>query len=418
MPSHFMTSHTGATAEAERWRRLDALALGFAILWMAEALVRLQAGPALAAPVYAWFLVRFAMTAPAFLNHIARCWWMLPFPAVALISVTWSMSPQHSLVSALQVGFTLALAAYASGQFGFRPLCRIVALALGVAMALSAINLLAVWPPTHSWEGGFLGVFTNKNALGQRAALLLVLCTYLVVGTIPVLARAGWIGLGAGAAGLLVLSASATGIMLGLAAAAAVLAGAIWRQSRTRAVALIFGLTVASAGLAVVVAMNINPAAEALAYFGKNSTLTGRTMLWQIAWGKIQDAPILGTGYMAYWSAPQSQQEVRLIAELYGSTVASFHNFILETAVVMGIPGVLAMGVLVAGAVMSVFRAGAAAGDRYVALILLGLLLTLSLLGSSLYRQHEITIFLLPALGAGLARSVGEWRGRPVFQTP
>ena len=40
---------------------------------------------------------------------------------------------------------------------------------------------------------------------------------------------------------------------------------------------------------------------ELLQFVGRDATLTGRTILWQITWQSILERPLLGYGYGAYW---------------------------------------------------------------------------------------------------------------------
>lgn len=408
MPSHSIapTPALVLTPTQAVLRRLDAAAAILAILWMAEALVRTGGGAAITAAIYAWFCLRFAMTSAALVPVLARNWPALAFPAVAMVSVLWSVQPWTSLAAAAQLAFTVVLAVYAGRVFGIAGLAALLLAALTLGNLASVLNLADLWPPSRSWEGGFLGIYTNKNALGQRAALALLCAVHLaLVWRGP--KRLAAVLAGALSAWLLVLSASATGILLGLAAGAGIGAIALWRARPALRLPLLVALaTVAGAGAVAAIGLGFDPWRALLDQFGKSPTLTGRTLLWQIALGHVGQRPVLGLGYMAFWTAPAHAQEVRLIAELYGSTVAAFHNFLLETAVMLGLPGLLSMLLLVGWSAREALRCGAGA-ERSFALAALALLVVMALLGSSLYRPHEITLFLVVALGAAAAPARG-----------
>ena len=385
---------------------IDGLALAVAVLWMAEATVRLPGGHVVTAAVYAWFGLRMALYLPRMDLSFALIAGMLAFPLVCLASVLWSPVPGESLTATIQLIFTLALALYAGSRHGLTALAWIVAAALSAALALSAVNLMQIWPPVYSWEGGFLGVFTNKNALGQRAALLLLTATCLALthrGALRIVA----LGMALLATWMLGLSLSVTGQILGTGSAFAALALATARNGR------FFGWmlgTLTLGGLAAVLTwaatLRVDLLSAALTGFGKSHSLTGRTQLWEIAQAKIAAAPLLGTGYMGFWTAPANRHETELIAVLYGATVGSFHNFALEIGVMTGALGLAAFALLLSTVAIRL-RAAHRHPMRDWAWLSAGLILALSALGSSLYRPHEISLFLLVALGVAATHRSG-----------
>jgi len=382
------------------WAALDTGMLGLAVLWMSEALVRLPIGPEVTALVYGYFSLRIATwiardggpEAPVVLA-------ILPFPALCLASALWSLAPEVSAVAAVQLTFTLILALWAGSAIPLRRLAWILTLALGGALAVSAMNLAALWTPAYSWERGFLGVFTNKNALGQRAALTFVAALALMLasrGRIePVIAA----GIAALALWMLVLSLSVTGLVLGSVAGATVVVLAIWGARRSLGlIALILGLGAVAAALFWAGQIQVDIVTLVLEGFGKSHSLTGRTFLWASGWDVVAEAPLAGHGYMAFWVAEATAQQTAITAELYGATVQSFHNFALEILVATGVPGLLAFAVLLIAVGSWIARAPRGHGRRWAAITCL-LLVALSALGSSLYRPHEISLFLLVAIG-------------------
>ncbi len=394
-------THAARHSVATIWWADVSLAL-LAILWAGEATVRLPLGPAITAAVYGWFVLRFASDR-GFLRAVLDAWPALLFPALCLASVAWSPVPQVSLVGAVQLGFTVLLGIFLGLRFRLAGLAGLLLTALGLSVLVSLFNLAALWPPAWSWEGGFLGIYSNKNALGQRCLMLALTLSLFALADRR--HRTLWLAALGGTLALLWLTLSATSIVFGVAAV-----GAFWLWAygagsafgRTRLV-MLGGLGVLAAAVPVVL-MGIDPVAELFAAFGKDNTLTGRTVLWQVALERAAEHPLRGLGYLAYWSAPEYAQETRLLTAAYGSGVSAFHNVGLEMLVALGPLGPVTLAALVGWSVLRVARAPAGP-VRAWALILLAVLVAAALLGSSLYRPHEITLLTVVALGAGAARA-------------
>ncbi|TIQ90781.1 MAG: O-antigen ligase family protein, partial [Mesorhizobium sp.] len=85
-----------------------------------------------------------------------------------------------------------------------------------------------------------------------------------------------------------------------------------------------------------------------LGTFGKDSTLTGRTYLWEQGWEAAQQAPILGVGYAAYWVQGFAEAE-RLWNEFYITTRSGFHfhNTYIEALVELGYVGATLISLII-----------------------------------------------------------------------
>lgn len=382
------------------------------LIWTAEALVRFHIGAQITGLVYLYFAFRFAMTLPAFLPVLLRAAPVLVYPLVCLTSAFWSVMPAVTLIAAVQIAFTIMLGLFLGTQFRLLDLARMILIALGLTMLLSLTNFGGLWGQTYSWEGGFLGIYTNKNALGQRGALLALTALFLFLADPSRWIR--WLAvLVLGLTGaLLALSKSATSILLALAFGTGFLLRASADRRSVRPWLWLTCLVVLSCVVVTLTLLRIDPWAAILAAFDKNPTLTGRTALWAHGMDMIAKAPLLGQGAMAYWVAPDFSPEISHLRSDYGATVTAFHNFVIEVLVGLGLPGLLALLLLIGSSIRAVWSHGQGASRRW-ALWTLALLVLLSLLGSSLYRQHEITLMLVVALGAsaqqsGLSRRAGQ----------
>ena len=385
------------------------------LVWAADALVRLPAQPVLTLVFYAWFCLRFVGTAGGLLREVGGNWVQFLFPIVCLASTAWSVSPQVSLGASVQIAFTVLVGLSLGAVFRPHALARLVAIALGLTMIASLANIggaLGVW---QSYEGGFLGVYTNKNGLGQRGVLLMVACTYLLIADPSLAVRRAALAMLVLTAGLVAASLSATSIVVGMIACPMLCAAMLWQGTpRLRAPILVLALTGAACTLVALWFLAVDPWAALLDLFGKSHTLTGRTVLWEQAIDRIQAAPLLGTGAMAYWQAPVFAHETFVLQGRYGATVSAFHNFVLEILVMCGPLGLAAMAALIATALT---RAAAVPGpERHWVLGAVMVLVFLALFGSSLFRQHEISLLLIAALAASCRHCVAKpgWRAPQV----
>jgi exopolysaccharide production protein ExoQ len=93
---------------------------------------------------------------------------------------------------------------------------------------------------------------------------------------------------------------------------------------------------------AVVGALQFGAMDAILGVFGKDSTLTGRTYLWQQGIAIAQQSPYFGIGYQGFW-VPGFADAERLWDDfaITGKSGFHFHNTYIETTVETGITGVL-----------------------------------------------------------------------------
>ncbi|MEO1543944.1 MAG: O-antigen ligase family protein, partial [Pseudomonadota bacterium] len=82
-----------------------------------------------------------------------------------------------------------------------------------------------------------------------------------------------------------------------------------------------------------------NPYLELLDALGKDTTLTGRTLLWEFAFNTFANHPWLGVGYFAYWNSPETTATSLMI--IAGIPLKSFHNNFLDVLVGVGLLGLI-----------------------------------------------------------------------------
>jgi exopolysaccharide production protein ExoQ len=90
---------------------------------------------------------------------------------------------------------------------------------------------------------------------------------------------------------------------------------------------------------------------------GKDATMTGRTLLWQMALDQIARRPFYGTGYYAFWLQGNPLAEaIWRHFDVYSRSGFSFHDTYLEFAVELGWIGVAVLVVMLAQALQHSVR--------------------------------------------------------------
>lgn len=146
----------------------------------------------------------------------------------------------------------------------------------------------------------------------------------------------------------------------------------------------------------------INVIDVALGKLGKDSTLTGRTILWDFAVDAYDQRPWLGYGYKGYWSGNGST--VFLLRAAVEQDLAMFHNNYLEVAVAFGFMGpVVLIGTLVYAYVCAIRTFGR--NPTYINAWPILFLAVVTLLGfteNPLFNNHGTSeIILISILTAG-----------------
>lgn len=389
------------------WGWIDALLLVTVIGVSADMLVRMGAVQSLVWMLcYAVALLRIAMTWPDALLVLRDNRAVALFPVVCLGSSLWSQVPAASLEYGAQLVMTFAIAGWLGWRYSLTLILGAVAWVITASVLLSLLHwATGIFPwPVYTSAGGLGGLYLHKNMLGQKA----LLCGIALV-TVLTLRR----GEGRGAVGppalalvlaaaALVLSQSMTSVLL---FPLTLLACLLINRRRVPAPLFVPVVVALALGPVTLAVLGADPVALILGAVGKSPSLTGRTDLWAVGLEVIADHPLLGLGYAAFPAAPDYLNARLEMTHIGALTVVAFHNFLLESAVAAGIPGLVSMMLLLGTTIRRLLllrtRTGSVAAGG--ALVMTGCVITASLLGASLYRQHEFMLVLvvLFAVSAG-----------------
>jgi exopolysaccharide production protein ExoQ len=276
--------------------------------------------------------------------------WLVP--CFALVSVVWSQAPAATARATMELMLTVGIASLTAGFL--RP--REFVSAMSVSLFIGAVLSLAFGRYGFDGMTGetvFLGIFASKNTMAlfmsflaifaaavladrDQPALLRLLAVLSFVLAIPLLLLAH-------SAGAL-LTTGGSLIVLLLAAVFIRLRGREQLLVMAAAATIVLPVVLVTVLLALNGTLGHEISDFIIQVLGKDPTLTGRTLLWQIALTEIAKHPFFGVGYYAFW------QQGNLLAEaiwrefsIDTRTGFSFHDTFLEFAVELGWIGVAAL---------------------------------------------------------------------------
>jgi exopolysaccharide production protein ExoQ len=252
---------------------------------------------------------------------------------VAVASVLWSDNPAESWSHGVSLVLSTFLAYFFVAEYEPPEQMQIVVIIGWIAVLGS--TLVAVFLPRFGIDqvyntGEWRGIYAQKNACA--AAMLLFLG--------PVFARKldlrhlGSVVFGLSVLFVLGMTQSRNGWVVAAALIATMIALrwlARFKVEDRRALFLIAGCLALGGAWVMTTA-----SAALLPLLGRDATFTGRSGIWDAAIAGIKDSPVLGYGFHAFWTGPNSRSKV-----VYGVPVVQHaHNGMLELALGLGGLGV------------------------------------------------------------------------------
>lgn len=271
--------------------------------------------------------------------------------ALILISTISSLDRGETFRQGLQIGSSLAVGGAAASGLGARRFTWALWAACHAGLAWSVVAIYLDRPGTIDHNGDWAGIYFNRNSLALYAALGALASAFLLA---PAWRRAGripsWIvavvlvgalvmdvRLITGSDALTPLVAlAAAGVAVGLALAGhRLVAGGV---AAARVVVLAGGVGV------VVAVVGWLTRGVWLDLAGRDSDLTGRADLWEVALEWAWRRPFRGFGYLGTWS---DQRFLADVAAARGTLLGSAHNSFVEAFLGTGLLGLAALVALV-----------------------------------------------------------------------
>lgn len=274
------------------------------------------------------------------LGNYGKHLWIFAFAILACVSMFWSAAPGVTLRAGIQYLSHVVCALIAMRTIDIRTLVRGAIAGVSIVLVYSLLFGVYDYDPLDGTYS-FAGAFASKNQLGFYASLGIY---FAIVAVFSLGERGRWMA-AAGAAGAisaysLVASQSATSVLTTIAILGLYLCMGAMTTLRPATRQGLFLAIAAFGGIAAFALIYGGAFDLVLGAFGKDSTLTGRTYLWQQGIEAAKAAPIFGIGYQAYWVQGFSEAE-RLWQEFYITARSGFHfhNTYIETAVETGLIG-------------------------------------------------------------------------------
>ena len=335
----------------------EAMDMAALLIWVTISTIPLPAVSVFNYMLAGFFLSGFGRDPRQLLPAAARSWPVFLLPLLAILSSLWAPSAADAIRRGVLLALTGVFAIYLGSRLSGRQIIS------GYFLVELVAGLLSIAAPNV--EGGVArGIFDQKNVLAIHMFFLYVTSLEIILdGRFYLPLRLAALAGAPIAVVLIILSQSATTLgFLGVASLAFVLHALIWtpasriRHLRT-ALSLVIVVLVSLALFAALGILQINVYEEVLNLLGKDSTLTGRTYLWDQARRLMAENPLTGLGANGFWRPETGQANSILTYFSYERyTGFSFHNSYLENGVQMGYPGMFATILLAAWGLLSALR--------------------------------------------------------------
>lgn len=333
------------------------------------------------------------------LGDYTRYLWIFSFALFACLSVFWSAAPSMTARTGVQYLSHVICALIAMRVLDIRTLTRGALAGTGIVLVYSLLFGVYHLDPLDGTVS-FVGAFASKNQLGFYASL----GVYFAFVTVMTLReRRIWL-LASGVVGILacyalLASQSATSVLTTAAVVGAAIGmRVLLKLSPRHRKAVFIGGGIAFTAL-IAAFLSSGGADLVLGAFGKDSTLTGRTYLWQQGMQAVAANPYFGVGYQAYWVQGFSEPE-RLWEEFFIGSRAGFHfhNTFIEAAVETGLIGLFLLCTILVITVFGQLKRFLMRGNDAEATVLFGvslLLLMRAFVEIDIMNPYHVGSFLL-----------------------
>lgn len=263
------------------------------------------------------------------------------FIVIVLSSIIWSLHPDLSLRRGCGYVLTIGIAGYIAVRFTTEQTLLVLARSFAIC-GVCSVAFVLLFPETSIMSGGELegnwrGVYAHKNSLGQAMAVA-VFVQLQLIATMTKRSTAAYVWTLFYLI-LIVLSRSTTALIMSILYIFAAINYFIWTRNK-----LYFYYTLLITLLALIVlfpAFLLDPDLF-FGIFGKDSTLTGRTDVWDAVMELISQKPVLGWGYRAMW-VPTNSVTIWVDRRTGEWGAPSAHNALLEIVLELGLTGLASL---------------------------------------------------------------------------
>jgi O-antigen ligase len=325
--------------------------------------------------------------------------------AMLLLSTSWSAIPFFTFRRAMAIIVISTFGMYFGTRYSIQQQARMIATALGIALALSAVFIVAL--PTYGvdvrWNAGaWRGVFIQKNVFARNVVLAIL--TWLCLkprGGVRLAIKCSGLFL----AGILLAGSQSVGSYFSalVLVPASSIYGVIRRHRNLLKAMMLAGIT----GLVFLATLGRVYLLAAIASAGRNWTLTGRLPLWSVLRFRISQRPWLGFGFSAFWPT-----EGWSVWTIIGWTPSKAHNGYLDLLLDVGLVG---LAVFVLSTTVVLFRAIKVArlGPPEIRwpVVIIGAMLFYNFFETDLLQHNCLSWVLYCAIAASVHRALQARKG-------
>jgi exopolysaccharide production protein ExoQ len=227
--------------------------------------------------------------------------WLAAYLALAGVSTLWAFKPEISftrLATQMMMVMSIILPAMVAARTS--DVMRGVFFCFAFGSILNAVLILGGYSPllfAGVGNEGYPGYFTDKNALGQFAALAILLSLYQII-------RPGWLrvlGLIVVAVSIYLVFAAHSKAALGCVALATIIVTVVLLISRKTRVSLLILLLPVPISYVILNRLVGNLVNRISWHTFHNYDLSARTVIWDFVNLEIAKKPLLGWGYRSFW---------------------------------------------------------------------------------------------------------------------
>lgn len=315
-------------------------------LWILTTFVIFEGDELLLYPLALFFLGSIVLRRRQVVPVMFRAWVLFTLPIMATLSAWWSPVFNEALRFGLMMFLTAAIAVYVAVRF--RPKQIIQSL-----FAAGAVTIFMVAPEAAAFEYG--GPYGEKNifAIRMLVVLLAALAITLNPDEGPVLRLIALPFIPVSFAFIIIADAVTSFVFGSVSILIMLMVWMFWsglgRVQHMRTLLLCLLALIFLTVVTVIVSLpNTTLFEDFVGAFGKDTTLTGRTMLWEEAERIVQDNPLFGVGAEGFWlfSRGDAQTLLELSYKDYGIKF-SFHSAYYETQVHLGLVGLVLLYMII-----------------------------------------------------------------------
>ena len=256
---------------------------------------------------------------------------------VYFASIFWSVAPEVTVRRLVAFTGTTMFGVYLSSKYSIEKQLKMLVCTYGVAIFLSFLFAIAL--PQYGLESGvhaglWRGIYSHKNTLGVNMATSSIIFLIMAINSQKNRTLL-WIGFYSSVI-LVILSGASSSLANVFIVILVYYFCQVFRLRLTIQIPLLICLIIIGVWINILVTNNLD---FLLGLLGKDTTLTGRTELWQLTWASIQKEYWLGYGYRSFWI--EGNSEASIINTTLSWIVPHAHNGLLQLWTNLGLIGVI-----------------------------------------------------------------------------